>query len=375
MNFFHPILWVIATLHSVKRSKSCIFDPEKYFQMKFKHYLVVFIAAFGMSFFLASCLNEANKIPPNCYDGIQNNGEEGIDCGGPCNKECDHCNNGIFEPEKGETWVDCGGSCPPCAQCANGIKDGDEIGIDCGGSCGSCEQLCDDGLLNGLEDEIDCQNAGPGVDLICNACPTCDDGIMNGDEVGIDCGGTKCAPCCKTNSCRNGVRDGDEFWTDCGGSICPNCPDTLYFKLSSTNTKIFLPSEFMGFDSSQSPVITVTSQGATSNGGDIALVFSEYPTPNQAYNLETVNPAVASIAYTDELGITYSSAYGEASGKITFVKKAEVYVPDDDLDGCHKPSGQYRYWRATFSNVVIYNDTGDLSVSLTDGTFQITIKP
>ena len=30
-----------------------------------------------------SCLNDDNLIGPNCFDGILNNGEELVDCGGP----------------------------------------------------------------------------------------------------------------------------------------------------------------------------------------------------------------------------------------------------------------------------------------------------
>jgi len=325
-------LLVAATLITVKRSKSCIFDPEKNFLMKFKHYLFVFIASFGMSLFLASCLNDDNKIPPNCYDGIQNNSEEGIDCGGSC-EECDHCINGIYEPNKGETWVDCGGPCPVCPQCANGIKDGDEVGIDCGGICGGCEMLCGDGLLNGLEDEIDCEYDEDGVDESCPHCPTCIDEVLNGTETGIDCGGSNCAPCCTSNNCRNGIIDGNEFWTDCGGSICPDCADTLYFKVFPTTSSYFLPTAFMEVDYSTDPVISVSTAGFTSNGGAIILTFTASPIPNQQYDLATINPAIASISYTDEVGATYSSGFGNATGKITFVKKATVTIPDNELDG------------------------------------------
>jgi len=46
-----------------------------------------------------------------CFDGIQNQGEEGIDCGGPC-KPCPSCFDGI--QNQGEEGVDCGGPCKPC---------------------------------------------------------------------------------------------------------------------------------------------------------------------------------------------------------------------------------------------------------------------
>ena len=50
-----------------------------------------------------------------CTDGIQNQGETGIDCGGPC-APCPTCNDGI--QNQGETGVDCGG---PCQVCPGGV--------------------------------------------------------------------------------------------------------------------------------------------------------------------------------------------------------------------------------------------------------------
>jgi hypothetical protein len=46
-----------------------------------------------------------------CTDGIQNQGETGIDCGGPCSP-CPTCSDGI--QNQGETGIDCGGPCQPC---------------------------------------------------------------------------------------------------------------------------------------------------------------------------------------------------------------------------------------------------------------------
>ena len=48
---------------------------------------------------------------PSCSDGIQNQGETGVDCGGPCSP-CPTCNDGI--QNQGETGVDCGGPCGAC---------------------------------------------------------------------------------------------------------------------------------------------------------------------------------------------------------------------------------------------------------------------
>ncbi len=54
---------------------------------------------------------------PNCFDGIQNQDETGIDCGGVC-----EFNFGLV--------------CPPDETCFDGIMNQDETGIDYGGVCG-----------------------------------------------------------------------------------------------------------------------------------------------------------------------------------------------------------------------------------------------
>lgn len=50
-------------------------------------------------------------IIPTCSDGIQNQGETGVDCGGPCSA-CPTCSDNI--QNQGETGTDCGGPCPAC---------------------------------------------------------------------------------------------------------------------------------------------------------------------------------------------------------------------------------------------------------------------
>ncbi len=54
---------------------------------------------------------------PTCFDGIQNQGETNIDCGGPI--------------------------CAACPTCDDGILNGDETGVDCGGTtCAACVEVC-----------------------------------------------------------------------------------------------------------------------------------------------------------------------------------------------------------------------------------------
>ena len=47
-----------------------------------------------------------------CSDGIQNQNETGIDCGGSCSTVCVSCSDGL--QNQGETGVDCGGPCSAC---------------------------------------------------------------------------------------------------------------------------------------------------------------------------------------------------------------------------------------------------------------------
>ncbi|MFW6378668.1 MAG: hypothetical protein ACOCZV_01470, partial [Nanoarchaeota archaeon] len=93
---------------------------------------------------------------PNCSDGIKNQDEMGIDCGGVCNVSCTSendsdddesewddaeptCSDGI--QNQGEDDVDCGGPCPDCVveSCSDGIQNQGEDDVDCGGPCPPCE--------------------------------------------------------------------------------------------------------------------------------------------------------------------------------------------------------------------------------------------
>ena len=168
----------------------------------------------------------------SCSDGKQNQGEEGVDCGGPCKK----CRGGVCEGD-----VECAsGMCRSAPgvgkrcrdqSCADGIQQSGEIDVDCGGVCGLC---------TGSQCETNDWCASRVCDTVCLA-PSCDDGVKNGNEVNIDCGGA-CKPCadeacsssgecasevclegkCQAITCHDGVQNGRETGTDCGGS-CGNC--------------------------------------------------------------------------------------------------------------------------------------------------------
>lgn len=224
--------------------------------------------------------------PDHCYDNEINVDETGVDCGGPqsscslcgegqqcdTNKDCyltltcqdgtcqqplDHCSNNV--QDDGETGVDCGGpDCAPCQTkqyCSNGVQDRDETGVDCGGpNCAPCNngtEPPENSTITCSADE-DCASNNC-VDGVCQA-PTCSDGVKNQFETAVDCGGPNCEACeaeagkacsdgsdcpgpefaCQTvqgtqqcvetpASCSNGEQNGAETGVDCGGPACQGC--------------------------------------------------------------------------------------------------------------------------------------------------------
>ncbi len=80
------------------------------------------------------------------------------------------------------------------ATCSDGIQNQDETDVDCGGVCDACviPATCSDGIQNGDETDVDC---GGSTCSSCSAPETCFDDIQNADETGVDCGGVSCASC------------------------------------------------------------------------------------------------------------------------------------------------------------------------------------
>jgi hypothetical protein len=180
-------------------------------------------------------VDEVTTPPPpeeTCSDGILNQDETEIDCGGTVCDACavpETCEDGILNQD--ETEIDCGGTvCDACVvpeTCTDGVLNQDETDIDCGGVCDACvvvpAETCSDGILNQDETEIDCGGT------VCDACAvleTCIDGILNQDETEIDCGGETCDACVvetPAETCSDGILNQDETGIDCGGTVCDAC--------------------------------------------------------------------------------------------------------------------------------------------------------
>ncbi len=207
------------------------------------------------------CYDEQKEIDvtvcETCSDGVLNQDESDVDCGGVCppcgdNQSCQNdadcssgwclsgecrtstCSDGLLGP--GEEDIDCGGSCPTCETCTDTIQNQDETDIDCGGVCSPCSDGSD------CITDSDC-TSGWCLNGTCSVA-SCTDGVRNQDESDVDCGGG-CPPCsdgsgcnidgdctsgwcfngsCVSVSCSDGVQNQDESDIDCGGS-CPPCGD------------------------------------------------------------------------------------------------------------------------------------------------------
>jgi len=153
-----------------------------------------------------------SSITESCTDSLKNQDETDTDCGGlvcgPCGDQKACLVNG-----------DCqSGACDPAAKlcvtpgsCSDGVKNQDETGVDCGGvNCVVCA------LGGGCLKNSDCQSATCDVGnsnlCVSVSTPTCADGVQNQNETGVDCGGG-CPACglgvaCQSHSdCLSGVCD------------------------------------------------------------------------------------------------------------------------------------------------------------------------
>ena len=154
-----------------------------------------------------------------CAQGVPVNTAKGA--GTPCQQGGGAVCDGAGDCVGCLSDADCAGqickssSCVPMG-CSNGVKDNGETDVDCGGPCDPCA----DGhhcVINN-----DCVNA------ICKsgACkgPTCGDAVKNGAEADVDCGGP-CAPCTDGKSCN---APSDCAGGVCGGHLCcTSIPDAV----------------------------------------------------------------------------------------------------------------------------------------------------
>jgi hypothetical protein len=123
------------------------------------------------------------------------------------------CTDGVLDGL--ETDVDCGGgTCPPCAVGKMCLLDSDCASGACDATTFTCvASLCVDHLKDGNETDVDC---GGGT------CPPC--ALGKTCMVGKDCASNVCNTAsltCVSPLCGDGMKDGTETDVDCGGACSP----------------------------------------------------------------------------------------------------------------------------------------------------------
>lgn len=118
----------------------------------------------------------ASCLAPTCNDGVKNQGETDVDCGGAaCGATCAPTKICVADTDCGGLGASCNGGI--CRNCADGVLNGAETALDCGGQCGA---TCSGGLA--CNSGADCATSG------------CTGGLCNLGATGETCTlGNQCA--------------------------------------------------------------------------------------------------------------------------------------------------------------------------------------
>ena len=144
---------------------------------------------------------------PTCFDSVKNGVETDIDCGGiTCKKDCEDGDKCLLAKDCVSKVCNTKKLTCSTPTCSDGVKNEVETDVDCGGgTCPACQpgKFCI--YPYDCKQEV-CTNK------IC-AQPSCTDKVTNGNETDLDCGGS-CPKCgagwscvahkdCTSNKCYN----------------------------------------------------------------------------------------------------------------------------------------------------------------------------
>jgi len=178
----------------------------------------------------ADCGSGAGQDPdcctdPNdyCNDGCQNRDETDVDCGGSCSTKCGNgdscdvngdCNSGFCDPSSNTCEA---------PTCSDGFKNQGESGVDCGGPCAGADDEdtlseCTDNLDNDNDCGADCSDP----DNNCNTWCTCPDGACSYGEVcQADCtAGGMHEGNIGADLCKDGADNDEQNGADCADINC-----------------------------------------------------------------------------------------------------------------------------------------------------------
>ena len=231
------------------------------------------------------------------------------------------------------------------ATCSDGLQNQGETGVDCGGPCQACPMMmgCSDGVCNGGETCSSCPQD-------CDACPpTCPDGQCNGGESCAtcpqDCGACACGgsgqACCAGNSCTSPYQ--------CSGGTC-GCgagnngqfivTDHVYPSFgapgcSGDNTLKLKASAAMVSPTVLRVYVRKADDTAFTSGGTLSLYVGSGPTcPNPPNVVKTTKAVVNGVQeQTIDLSVNpYTGAWNLNEAKTFWVGKDE---------------GGFQSWRAS----------------------------
>lgn len=118
--------------------------------------------------------------------------------------------------------------------CEDGIQNNGETGIDCGNAaCGVCVAVdCSNQPANGTSNHCSVDCPCPATESDCDSDAECVAGTYCATDVGPEYGFPAGFDVCEGLTCTNSVQDGDETGVDCGGS-CPSCTPTVLLAYST----------------------------------------------------------------------------------------------------------------------------------------------
>lgn len=149
----------------------------------------------------------------SCTDGLKNQDESDVDCGG---LKCSKCVVGRFCGVSGDcvSGLCSGGVCVQPVVCGNGQCEAGESCSSCSQDCGVCPSVCGDGSCNGNESCSSCA-------LDCGSClAVCGNSKCESGESCSSCS-QDCGVC--TSRCGDGSCNGNETCSSCS-TDCGSCP-------------------------------------------------------------------------------------------------------------------------------------------------------